>query len=34
MISAYLMYRSVCEQICAIRQAWGIAVVIGRPILR
>ncbi len=31
MISTYLMYRSVCEQICALCKASGIPVLIGGP---
>lgn len=31
MISTYLMYRNVCEQICAICQEQGVAVIIGGP---
>lgn len=31
MISTYLMYRNVCEQICAVCQEQGVAVIIGGP---
>jgi anaerobic magnesium-protoporphyrin IX monomethyl ester cyclase len=31
MISTYLMYRNVCERVCAICQKQGVAVIIGGP---